>query len=164
MRKVVTFLTAVVVVLLIVVVLRSAPPAVELVSPVTVLGQATPISVHVRDRHGVRKVEAFVEQNGARYQVWEELPSSALMDSTWTFTAGAKTTPQLKDGKAKLIVEAISKGSLRRTGRRQAEMMVVTQPPSVSPDSDQHYLYLGDRKSTRLNSSHEIPSRMPSSA
>ena len=26
------------------------------------------------------------------------------------------------------------------------------------------YLLIGDRKSTRLNSSHEIPSRMPSSA
>lgn len=143
MQKVIIILIAVVVVLLVVAVWRSAPPAVGLVSPVTVLGPTTPISVHVRDRHGVRKVAAFVVQNGARYQVWEDVQPSTLMDSTWTFTAGAKTTPQLKDGKAKLVVEAISNGSLRRTGRRQAEMTVVTQPPSVSTDSDQHYLYLG---------------------
>jgi murein DD-endopeptidase MepM/ murein hydrolase activator NlpD len=142
-RKGITFLIAVVVVLLLVVVLRSVPPAVDLVSPVTFLGQATPVSVHVRDRHGVRRVAAFVEQNGTRYQVWEDLPRSALMDSTWTFTAGVKTTPQLKDGKAKLIVEASSNGLLRRTGRWRSEMTVVTRPPSVSADSDQHYLYLG---------------------
>lgn len=144
MRKVIIFLVPVVVVVLVVVaVVRSIPPTVNLVSPVTVLGPATPISVHVRDRHGVRKVAAFVVQNGARYQVWEQLQPSALMDSTLSFTAGAKTTPQLKDGKAQLVVEAISNDSLRRTGRRQAEMTVVTRPPSVSADSDQHYLYLG---------------------
>ena len=143
MRKVIISLIAVVVVLLLVVVLRSVPPAVELVAPVTVLGPATPISVHVRDRHGVRKVAAFVVQNGARYRVWEDLQHSTQIDSTWTFTAGVKTTPQLEDGKAKLIVEAISNGLLRRTGRWKTEMTVVTRPPSVTADSDQHYLYLG---------------------
>jgi len=142
-RKVLIFLIAAVVVLLFVVVLLSASPAVDLVSPVTVLGPATPISVHVRDRHGVRRVAAFVEQNGTRYQVWEDSQPSALMERTWTFTAGVKTTPQLKDGKAKLMVEASSNGLLRKTGRWQAEMTVVTRPPSVSADSDQHYLYLG---------------------
>ena len=143
MRKVIIFLIAVVVVLLLVVVLRSSPPAVELVTPVTVFGQATSISVHVHDRHGVRRVAAFVEQNGTRYQVWEDEQRSPLMDTMWTFTAGVKTTPQLKDGKAKLMVEASSNGLLRKTGRWQAEMTVVTRPPSVSADSDQHYLYLG---------------------
>ena len=143
MRKVLIFLIAAVVVLLFVVVLLSASPAVDLVSPVTVLGQATPISVHVRDRHGVRRVAAFVEQNGTRYQVWEDSQPSALMERTWTFTAGVKTTPQLKDGKAKLMVEASSNGLLRNTGRWQSEVTVVSRPPSVSVDSDQHYLYLG---------------------
>lgn len=143
MRKIVIFVVPVIVVFLLVLFWRFAPPVVELVSPVTVLGQVTPISVHVRDRHGIRRVAAFVEQNGARYQVWEDAQPSALMDSTRTFTAGVKTTPQLKDGKAKLIVEASSNGLLRRTGRRQAQLTVVAQPPSVSADSDQHYLYLG---------------------
>ena len=115
----------------------------SLVSPVTVLGQATTISVHVRDRNGVRRAAAFVEQNGARYRVWEDVQPSAQTDSTWTFTAGVKTTPQLQDGKAKLIVEASSNDLLRKTGRWQAEITVVTRPPSVSADSDQHYLYLG---------------------
>jgi murein DD-endopeptidase MepM/ murein hydrolase activator NlpD len=101
------------------------------------------MTVHVRGRHGVRRVAAFVEQKGGRYQLWEESQPSALTDTMWSFSAGAKTTPQLEDGKAKLIVEASSNDLLRRTGRWQSEITVVTRPPSLSADSDQHYLYLG---------------------
>ena len=122
---------------------RSATPVVELASPVTVLGQATLITAHVRDPHGVRRLTAFVEQNGARYPVWEAAQPSTEADSTWNFTAGVKITPQLRDGKAKLILEATSNDLLRKTGRWEREMAVVTQPPSVTADSDQHYLYLG---------------------
>src|SRR6516164_6783994 len=64
-------------------------------------------------------------------------------DDSWSFTAGARTTPQLHDGKAKLIVEATSNDLLHRTSRVERELTVVTQPPSVSVDSEQHYLYLG---------------------
>ena len=143
MRKVIIIVAAAVLVSMLVVVLRFPPPAVHLMSPVTALGPATPITVHVRSRHGVRRVAAFVEQKGAHYQVWQESQPSALTDTMWSFAAGAKTTPQLQDGKAKFIVEASSNDLLRRTGRWQSEITVVTRPPSLSADSDQHYLYLG---------------------
>jgi murein DD-endopeptidase MepM/ murein hydrolase activator NlpD len=84
-----------------------------------------------------------VEQNGASYPVWQSTEASKDADSTWNFTVGVKTTPQLKDGKAKLIVEASSNDLLRKTGRWEGEVTVVTQPPSVTADSEQHYLYLG---------------------
>src|SRR5947207_7819327 len=42
---------------------RSAAPVLDLQSPATTLGQATPITVHVRDPRGVRSLAAFVEQN-----------------------------------------------------------------------------------------------------
>jgi len=142
-RKVIIIVAAAVIVSMLVVVLRFPPPAVHLMSPVVALGQATPMTVHVRGRHGVRRVAAFVEQKGGRYQLWEESQPSALTDTMWSFSAGAKTTPQLVDGKAKLIVEASSNDVLRRTGRWQSEITVVTRPPSLSADSDQHYLYLG---------------------
>jgi murein DD-endopeptidase MepM/ murein hydrolase activator NlpD len=122
---------------------RSATPLVDLASPVTSLGQATPITVHVRDPHGVRSLAAFVEQNGARYQVWQLAQASSVPDSTWNFTAGIGTTPQLREGKAKLIVEATSNDLLRKTARYEEDIVVVTRPPIVSVDSDQHYLYLG---------------------
>src|SRR5205823_8123546 len=49
----------------------------------------------------------------------------------------------LKDGKAKLILEATSNGLLRKTAHWEREVTVVTRPPIVRVASDQHYLYLG---------------------
>jgi len=122
---------------------RSATPVVDLTSPVTSLGQATPIAVHVHDPRGVSKLSAIVEQNGTQYAAWQSSQPSSAADSTFSFTAGVKTTPQLRDGKAKLIVEATSNDLLQKTGRLERDVTVVTQPPTISVDSDQHYLYLG---------------------
>jgi len=143
-RKVIVIVIVLVVLVPIAFVLaRSATPVIDLPSSVTSLGQATPITARIRDPHGVRRLAAFVEQNGARYQVFELAQPSNLTDTTANFTAGVKTTPQLKDGKAKLIVEATSNDLLRKTARWEREVTVVTRPPIVSVDSDQHYLYLG---------------------
>jgi hypothetical protein len=122
---------------------RSATPVLDLAFPVASIGQRTPITVHVSDPRGVRKAAAFVEQNGARFQVWEQTQPSRSTDSTWNFVVGAKTAPQLKDGKAKLIVEATSNDLLGKTAHLERDVTVVTQPPTVSVDSEQHYLYLG---------------------
>jgi murein DD-endopeptidase MepM/ murein hydrolase activator NlpD len=122
---------------------RQAPPVVDLPSPVSTLGQATGITVRVRDPHGVRRLEAFVEQNGAQYRIFEAPQPLSVRDVTWNFVAGTSTTPQLKDGKAELIFLATSSGLLRKTARLERELAVVTRPPVISVDSDQHYLYLG---------------------
>ena len=144
MKKVV----AVVIALLIIVPLalfaaRSATPVVDLPSSVTTLGQSTPITVQLRDPRGIRSVRAFVEQNGARYQVFETATPARDPETTLNFAAGVKTTPQLKAGSAKLIVEATSNDLLRKTGRAERDVTVVTQPPALDVDSEQHYLYLG---------------------
>jgi murein DD-endopeptidase MepM/ murein hydrolase activator NlpD len=122
---------------------RSATPILDLPLPVASIGQATPITVHVRDPRGVRKASAFVEQNGAQFQVWELAQPSRDPDSTWSFVVGVKTTPQLRDGSAKLTIEATSYDLLRKTAHLERDITVVTQPPTVSVDSEQHYLYLG---------------------
>ena len=129
----------------------SAAPVVNLSSPVTVIGQATPVAVQVHSEHGVHKAEAFVEQNGARYSVWQLAQPSSSPEGAWNFTAGVKSTPQLKDGKAKLIVEATSNGLFGKTAHWEQDVTVVTQPPSISADSDQHYLYLGMADLATLN-------------
>jgi hypothetical protein len=69
-RKVFVAVIAIAVVLLSIAILlaRQAPPVVDLPSPVSALGQATAITVHVRDPHGVHRLEAFVEQNGVQYR------------------------------------------------------------------------------------------------
>jgi hypothetical protein len=142
-RKLLLVVIAIGVVLAALVLWRSATPSLNLASPVSILGQATPITVHVRDPHGIRRLAAFVEQNGARYTVFETAQPSRTPDTSSSFTAGVKTTPQLRDGKAKLVVEATSNDFLRKTGRFECDVTVVTQPPTVSVDSEQHYLYLG---------------------
>ncbi|SPE53168.1 Peptidase M23 [Verrucomicrobia bacterium] len=144
MRRAVVAVVAIAVLLPIAILwVRSATPVLDLASPVASIGQATSITVHVRDPRGVRKVAAFVEQNGTQFPVWQLAQPSSAADSTWSFAAGVKTTPQLRDGKAKLIVEATSNDLLRKTARLDRDVTVVTQPPTVSVDSEQHYLYLG---------------------
>jgi murein DD-endopeptidase MepM/ murein hydrolase activator NlpD len=142
-RKLIFVVIALIVLLLVFFVARSATPVVALQPAVVSLGQATPITVHVRDPRGIRTLQAFVEQNGARYQVFEMAQPSKVPDGAWNFTAGTKTTPQLQEGKAKLLVEATSNDLLRKTGRAERDVTVVTRPPSLSVDSEQHYLYVG---------------------
>ena len=117
-------------------------PTVDVPASVTAIGQATPVAVTVHDTHGVKKVTATLEQNGAQYAVWQTGEAKGP-DATYNFTVGAKTTPQLKDGKARLIVEVTSGGLMHDTARVERDVTVATQPPLVSADSDQHYLYLG---------------------
>jgi murein DD-endopeptidase MepM/ murein hydrolase activator NlpD len=147
-----TIIIAIVVVALAIVCLLafSATPAVSVPPAVTVLGQVTPIAVRVSDPHGIRKISVAVEQNGVRYPVSERTrPARRLVwlrnvpDNVWEFTAGTKTTPQLKDGKAQLIVEATSNDFRGSTTQVARDVMVVTQAPVLNVDSDQHYLYLG---------------------
>jgi murein DD-endopeptidase MepM/ murein hydrolase activator NlpD len=129
--------------LLILIVSGCSRPSVDIPADLTTIGQATPVTVHVHDARGVSKMTATLEQNGARYQAWQTTSGAKGPDSTFNFNAGVKTTPQLKDGRARLIVEAASGGIFHRTARLERDVNVVTQPPTVSADSDQHYLYLG---------------------
>jgi murein DD-endopeptidase MepM/ murein hydrolase activator NlpD len=143
-RKVFVLVVAIAVLVPIVLVLaRSATPVLDLPAPVTSIGQATPITLHVHDLRGVRKASASIEQNGAHFAVWELSQPSKAPDSTWSFVVGIKTTPQLRDGPAKLILEAASNDFRGKTARLEHDVTVVTQPPTVSVDSEQHYLYLG---------------------
>jgi hypothetical protein len=144
-RKVIFFAVPALVILVAIVVVfrRSATPVVVLPSSTTTLGQATPVTVQVHDPRGVRKITATVLQNGVSYPVGETANRLTGADNTWSFTAGAKAAPQLKDGAAKLIVEATSNDLLGHKARLERDVTVVTRPPSLSVDSDQHYLYLG---------------------
>ena len=144
MRKaLLVILLLVVVAPIVVIVARSATPVIDLPAQLNMLGQASPISVHITDPRGIRSVTARVEQNGSSYPVWQLAQPSKDKEETLNFTAGVKTTPQLKDGKAKLIVEATSNDLLHRSAHVERELTIVTQPPTVSVDSEQHYIYIG---------------------
>lgn len=142
MRKFIFFLFVIAVVVVAVWLIRSPKPELE-ITPVSTIGKSTPVSVRVRAKKGVSKVVATVEQNGAQYQVWALPQPSPSSDSTFTFPVGTGTVSQLKDGKAQLTVEATANGPLHRTANWQGEVNVITHPPMVTADSDQHYLYTG---------------------
>ncbi len=118
-------------------------PTLDVPASVTTIGQATPVVVHVHDPHGVSKLTAILAQNNAQYQAWQAPAASKSADTTFQFEVGVKTAPQLHDGPARLILEATSGGLFHGTTRWEREVSVVTQPPLVSADSEQHYLYLG---------------------
>ena len=118
-------------------------PSLDVPASLIAIGQATPVTVHVHDTHGVSKVTVTLAQNGSQYPAWQSSAASKGTDTTFNFSVGAKTTPQLRDGQAHLIIEATSGGLFHSTTRWEREVSVVTEPPVVSADSDQHYLYLG---------------------
>jgi len=145
---VILFIVVVLPVLLLLVI--SSTPTVALLPAITAIGQSTPLPIQVHDPHGVRRIAVFIEQNGARYQAAEASEPSrrifwhhGVADKTWTLTVGIKTTPQLKDGSARLIIEATSNDFRSSTTRLERDITIATEPPSLSIDSDQHYLYLG---------------------
>jgi murein DD-endopeptidase MepM/ murein hydrolase activator NlpD len=128
----------------------SAHPVVTLPASIKAIGQATPVAVTIADSHGIRRATAYIEQNGARYKLAEiQHPSRRFLwlrgasGETLRFMAGAKSTPQLKDGSARLIVEATSNDFRGNTVEAARDVIVATQPVTVSVDSDQHYLYVG---------------------
>jgi murein DD-endopeptidase MepM/ murein hydrolase activator NlpD len=149
-KKLLLFIILLILVALIALSVLSATPVVTLPASLSALGQSTPVSVHVSDPHGIRSITAYIEQNGARSKVWETTQpphrivwQRGIADGDWIFKTGTQSVPQLRDGKAQLVVEAVSNDFRGKSARVEREVVVVTRPPSVSADSDQHYLYLG---------------------
>ena len=141
-RKFIFFLLLIAAVVVAVWLIRSPKPEIEM-SPVTTIGKSTPVSVRVRAAKGVSKLVATIEQNGATYQAWTLPQPSTSGDSTFTFPVGTENVSKLQEGKAQLTVEATAIGPLHRTAKWQGEVNVITRPPTVTADSDQHYLYTG---------------------
>jgi hypothetical protein len=120
------------------------------VSPVAVVGVSTPVTVRLANPHGERSVEAWLEQEGKRYPLFEEKdPARRLM---WkrheaarrvTFEAGKTKAPDLKEGKARLVVETVSNDLRGSTDSAATEVSVVLKAPSVMADGLQHYINQG---------------------
>jgi hypothetical protein len=119
-------------------------------TPVKSVGLATPVNVNIANLHGVRKLDAYLEQNGSRYPMFEESTkarrlfwSRGVPPRTVTFEAGKNKAPNLKEGKARLVVEAVSNDFRASTDSATADVTVVLTPPRVIPDDAQHYINQG---------------------
>jgi len=139
--------------------LLSTTPAVELKTPVTVIGHETPVTVHVASKHGVRRVTAAIEQDGKRHTVYETteptrrgvLFRGEQPPREFTFSAGKKQAPELKDGNARFIVEVSANDFANRSTVVSRTVQINTQPPVVTTDGAQHYINQGGSELVTFN-------------
>jgi len=136
----------------------SATPAIAVDPPVKTIGISTPVQVEVTDPYGWRRLTAIVEQNGARYTVYDHHnPARRFLFmrhatarvggyegfSPVRFQAGKQQAPALRAGKATLVVEVQSNDFLGRTVTASFDVDVVLEPPRLIVDEAQHYINQG---------------------
>jgi Peptidase family M23 len=129
----------------------SATPVIAVDPAVKAVGASTPVKVQVTDAYGLRRFRAVLEQNGARYTVYDQhRPAHRLLfmrlreaPHEVDFPAGKQQAPALKAGKATLIVEAQSNDFLGRTTSASVDLDVVLEPPRLVVDELQHYINQG---------------------
>lgn len=119
-------------------------------TPVSVVGVSTPVTVQLANPHGIRRVSARIEQNGTAFPLYEE--SSPATRLWWnrkmaprsiTFDAGKQKAAGLKEGKARVVVETVSNDLRGAKDTASAEVNVVLAPPRVIADDLQHYINQG---------------------
>jgi murein DD-endopeptidase MepM/ murein hydrolase activator NlpD len=117
----------------------------------TVIGTATPVTVHAANPHGFRRLTATLEQNGtSTVLMTAEKPASRFL--FWRskrpaqdiqFNAGSERVPGLKEGNARIVVEVQSNDLRGATNTIASDVQVILRPPSVSADGFQHYINQG---------------------
>jgi murein DD-endopeptidase MepM/ murein hydrolase activator NlpD len=115
----------------------------KMARPANAIGSATTLSVEADAEHGTKTFSAAVEQNGQAQTVYEDKTRSPQPARIYTFTAGQRQAPFLKEGPAKLILKASSNDLRGRTTTLTEDIQVVLRPPTVVPDGRQHYINQG---------------------
>ena len=117
----------------------------------TVIGISTPVTVRIANPHGVRHITAAIEQDRTS-TLLSEISEAASRIMFWRanrpphefrFVAGQSKAPALKEGRARIIVEAQSNDLRGSHDTISAEVQVVLRPPSITTDGFQHYINQG---------------------
>ncbi len=119
--------------------------------PVTAIANATTVVVEANGPNGMKLFTASVEQNGQAQVVEEDKLNSPQRTRIYTFTAGRKQAPFLKEGAAKLIVRAKSNDLRGRTTTLEQNIQVVLRPPTIVADGRQHYINQGGAELVTLD-------------
>jgi murein DD-endopeptidase MepM/ murein hydrolase activator NlpD len=129
---------------------RSTHTALTVAPAPKTIGFATPFSVRAVNPHGVRRLSAYLEQDGARYPLFEKTQPARRFfwtrhepPATFAFEAGKNKAPNLKEGKARLVVEAVSNDFRAAADTAAYDVAVVLTAPRVVPDGFQHYVNQG---------------------
>jgi murein DD-endopeptidase MepM/ murein hydrolase activator NlpD len=115
----------------------------KLAQPVSAIGTETPVRVQADDPHGVKAFSAVVEQDGQTATVYKDATRSPQKTRIYSFTAGKKLASFLKEGTAKLIIEAKSNDTRGATTKLSQDVQVVLKPPTIVADGRQHYINQG---------------------
>ena len=116
-----------------------------------VIGISTPVTVRIANPHGIRRITATVEQEGKSTSLSEN-NEAATRFMFWRahrpvhefrFVAGSSKAPALKEGRARVTVEAQSNDLRGTHDTISAEVEVVLRPPSITTDGFQHYINQG---------------------
>lgn len=121
------------------------------VSPaVKIVGVETPVHVRLTNPHGDRLVAVAIEQDGKSYPMKSEespshriLPQRHVTPRDVTVNVGTKSAPGLHDGKAELVLTAVSNDLRGKTDTQSIDVDVMTAPPRVVADGVQHYINQG---------------------
>ncbi len=134
--------------------------ALSITPAVQTVGVSTPVTVLLTNPHGVRAVNAYLEQDGQQYPVFEQRqPATRLWwrknvaPRTVTFEAGKSKAAALKEGKARLVVEAVSNDIRGSTDSVANDVNVVLAAPRVIPDDAQHYINQGGMEMLTMTTS-----------
>ena len=141
MKLIIALVAVLLVATIVVLAALSATPAITMEAPVKAVGASTPVKVEVTGPYGLRRFTAALEQNGARYIVYEHRnPARRLLfvrlreaPHSIIFPAGKQQAPALRPGKATLVVEAQSNDFLARTTSASFDLNVVLEPPRLAP-------------------------------
>jgi hypothetical protein len=115
------------------------------------IGVSTWVAVRVSNPHGTRELTAWIEQGGMKSTLMEtKSPADRLKfwlaqvpDQDVHFMAGSKEAKGLKEGPARIVVEAASNDFRGASDMIAADVNVELKPPSVSADGFQHYINQG---------------------
>jgi hypothetical protein len=123
----------------------------KLARPVPAIGNDSIVSVQAGGPKGVKSFSASVEQGGQSQTVYHDETRSSQRNRVYTFSAGKKQAAFLKEGPAKLIVEASSNDFRGRTTTLSQDIQVVLRPPSIVADGRQHYINQGGSELVTLD-------------
>jgi murein DD-endopeptidase MepM/ murein hydrolase activator NlpD len=123
----------------------------KLSQPVQAIGESTNFKIQANGAHGIKAITASISQNGQTRRVFEDNAKSKDPARAVQFSAGRKQADFLKEGPAKLIIEAKSNDLRGRTSRLEQDLRVVLRPPTIVPDGRQHYINQGGAELVTLD-------------
>ena len=120
------------------------------VDPPKQVGFKTPVHIHAENPHGIRTLTVTVQQDGKSYETRAAQASSQhifpernVPPRDVTVDIGKGSAPDLHDGKAKLLVTAVSNDFRGKTNTQSFDIDIMTVPPRISADGLEHIINQG---------------------